>query len=183
MTNLFGRSPIRRPALPKILEDFMEVETIKEGNKKVKKFMGEFRDFAMKGNVVDLAVGVVIGTAFNGIVTALVNNIITPLLSIVIGRIDISSLVAVITPGIKGFNAITLKYGLFLQALLNFLAISFSIFIVIKVLDKLHIMEAKKAPPEPTNSEKLLEEIRDILRQNNTGRDDRPQPDDMGRTE
>lgn len=183
MTNQFGRFPTWKPALSKFLEDFMEVEKIKEGNKKVKKFMGEFRDFAMKGNVIDLAIGVVIGTAFNGIVKSLVDNIIMPLLSIVIGRIDISSLAVVINPGITGMSKITLPYGTFLQALLNFLAISFSIFLVIKVLDKLHIKETKKAPPEPSNSEKLLAEIRDILKQSNTGHDDQPQPDDMDRAE
>jgi large conductance mechanosensitive channel len=132
---------------------------------KMKNFIKEFKDFALKGNVIDLAVGVVVGTAFNGIVTALVNNIIMPLLGIIIGRVNISKLSVTIKPSIPGMDTIPLPYGGFLQALINFLIISFSIFVMIKLLSKLHKKEPEKlALIEITQSEKLLTEIRDILK-------------------
>jgi large conductance mechanosensitive channel len=151
----------------------MKIKRLKIKDTKVTRFFDEFKDFASKGNVIDLAVGVVIGTAFTNIVKALVDSIIMPLLSIIIGRIDISKLAFTIKPAIPGMATITLPYGGFLQALLNFLLISFSIFLMIKLLDKLHKKEPEKpAVAEITHSEELLTEIRDLLKQSKQGSDE-----------
>jgi large conductance mechanosensitive channel len=130
----------------------------------MKKFLNEFKNFAIRGSVIDLAVGIIIGSAFNNIVSSLVNNIVMPLLSIFIGRINIKTLSFTINPSILGMQPIPLPYGLFLQAVINFIIISFCIFLVINFLGKLH----KKDPVEIklTQSEELLTEIRDILKQN-----------------
>ena len=130
----------------------------------MKKLFLEFRDFAMKGNVMDMAVGIIIGTAFSGIVNSLVKDIITPIISVIIGRINVAELKAVI-PGLFGSASISISYGLFLQAAINFLVIAFTIFSVVKVLSKLHKKQEKieQAAPAITKSEELLAEIRDIL--------------------
>ena len=130
----------------------------------VRQFFREFRDFAMKGNVLDLAIGVIIGGAFNTIVTSLVGNILTPLLSIVIGRVSISNLRFTI-PGILGSPAIQLKIGAFLQDVLNFLLVAFSIFLMVKAVNRLHRHADEKKEKEPTRNEQLLTEIRDLLRE------------------
>lgn len=138
----------------------------------MKKFFSEFWKFAMKGNVMDMAVGVIIGGAFSTIVSSLVKDIITPLLSIVVGRVDISGLKAVI-PGIMGNEDITLTYGVFLENVLNFLLIAFFIFLMIRGanrfrerLEKLCGEKKKEeAPaPVPTQTELLLAEIRDMMK-------------------
>ena len=131
----------------------------------MKKFFEEFKKFAIKGNMIDLAIGVVIGSAFNSIVSSLANSIIMPLLSIVIGRINIKTLSVTIPSLIKGFEPIELKYGEFLQAIVNFLIISFSIFLYVKLISKFN-----KKDPEPeekalTHTEELLTDIRDLLRE------------------
>ncbi len=139
----------------------------------MKKFLVEFKEFAMKGNVIDLAVGVIIGSAFNAIISSLVKDIVTPLLSIILGRISIADLKFVI-PGLFGSANITLSYGLFLQAVINFLITALSIFLMIKAINKMHQKLSKKekdegkaepAAPAPTETE-LLAEIRDLLKQN-----------------
>lgn len=138
----------------------------------LKKFISEFQEFIMKGNVMDLAVGVIIGGAFSSIVSSLVKDILMPLLSIILGRVNITDLKLVI-PGIFGGSAITLTYGLFLQAIINFLIIAFFIFLLVKTLNKLHNKltkaneEAEEAKPqEPNKTEQLLMEIRDLLKDN-----------------
>ena len=137
----------------------------------MKKFISEFKEFAMKGNVIDLAVGVIIGGAFNAIISSLVKDIIMPLLSIIIGRVSIADLKCTI-PGLWGSQDITLTYGLFLQAVINFLIIAFSIFLMIKLLNKMHDKlskdkeEKKPEPAAPSNTEVLLSEIRDLLKEN-----------------
>lgn len=130
----------------------------------MKKLLLEFRDFAMRGNVVDMAVGVIIGTAFNAIINSLVKDIIMPLLSILIGRINVTDMKAVI-PGILGSNSITISYGIFLQSVINFIIITFSIFCMIKILNKIRRKQEVKeeVAPQITKSEELLTEIRDIL--------------------
>ena len=135
---------------------------------KVKSFFKEFKSFALRGNIIDLAVGIIIGSAFNGIVTALVTNIITPLLGIIIGNINIIKLSFKITPGIMGREPIDLPYGIFLQAVINFLIISFCIFLIIKLMSKLHKKEAAETIVPQTDA--LLTEIRDILKQNNNSK-------------
>jgi len=127
----------------------------------------EFKDFAMKGNVVDLAVGVIIGGAFGKIVTSLVNDIITPLLGLLLGRVNVASTVIPIPiPG--GGDPIILKSGIFLQNIIDFVIVSFSIFIFIKFINKFkkkqEVKEVIVEEPKPTKEELLLSEIRDLLK-------------------
>lgn len=120
----------------------------------------EFKEFAIKGNMIDLAVGVIIGGAFNKIVTSLVENIITPLLGLVLGKINLSSIV------LSPFG-VHIKLGLFLQSLIDFLIMSFTIFIVVKAINKLRRPrqeEVKEVVKEKLSKEQaLLTEIRDLL--------------------
>jgi large conductance mechanosensitive channel len=120
----------------------------------------EFREFAMRGNVVDLAVGVIIGGAFGKIVSALVENIIMPPIGVLIGGVDFKGLELVLKPGV------TMKYGVFLQAVVDFVIIAFAIFLMVKAMNSVKKKEAAApaAPPAPTASETLLAEIRDLLR-------------------
>ncbi len=121
----------------------------------------EFKKFISKGNVVDLAVGVVIGGAFGKIVSSLVDNIIMPLVGIIIGGIDFTSLT------LKVKDA-TIEYGIFLQNVVDFLIVAFCIFMVIKVFNKLtHKKEVKPEPPKKTDEVMLLEEIRDLMKKEN----------------
>ncbi|BDG81864.1 MULTISPECIES: large conductance mechanosensitive channel protein MscL [Bacillus] len=121
----------------------------------------EFKTFAMRGNIVDLAIGVVIGGAFGKIVTSLVNDIIMPLVGLLLGGLDFSGLSFT-------FGDAVVKYGSFIQTIVNFLIISFSIFIVIRTLNQL---KRKKEAEEETEAEaadaqeELLKEIRDLLKQ------------------
>lgn len=119
----------------------------------------EFKEFAMKGNIVDLAVAVILGGAFGAIVTSFVNDIIMPLIGILTGGVNISHL------NIQVGDAV-LKYGVFLQAIITFLIIAFSLFLLIKGMNKLKKKkeEAPVAPPAPTKQEVLLTEIRDLLK-------------------
>ena len=137
----------------------------------MKKFFEDFKAFALKGNVVDMAVGVVIGGAFGKIVTSLVNDIIMPALSLLTGKVNLAELSYVLKAA-EGEEAaeIVLSYGLFLQNILDFLLIALSIFVVIKLMASMHKKkeeEAVAAPepePVPTNEEVLLTEIRDLLK-------------------
>ncbi len=127
------------------------------------KIYDEFKKFISRGNVVDLAVGVVIGTAFTNIVNSLVANIITPLLSVILGKINIADLSLKVTEELK------IPYGQFLQSIIDFLLISISIFIMVKAIntvkDKFEKKEeAEKPAPTPSKEEVLLTEIRDILK-------------------
>lgn len=137
----------------------------------MKKFFQDFKAFAMKGNVIDMAVGVVIGGAFGKIVTSLVNDIITPAISLLTGSVNLADL-SVDLPSFTG-EPISLQYGLFAQNILDFLIIAFSIFMVIKIIGKFRRKkeEAPAAPPAPSKEEVLLTEIRDLLKeQNQTGK-------------
>lgn len=125
----------------------------------------EFRDFAMKGNVVDLAVGVIIGGAFGKIVSSVVNDIIMPFLGLLTGGIDLSGLKYIIREGVDGVPPLAIKYGMFLQSVIDFVIIAFSIFIFIKVLMKLKKEEkTDAAPTAPKEEVVLLSEIRDLLK-------------------
>jgi large conductance mechanosensitive channel len=123
---------------------------------------GEFKEFAMKGNVVDLAVGVIIGAAFGKIVSSLVGDVIMPPLGVLIGGINFSDLAVIVGTDPKG-APVLLKYGAFLQTLFDFLIIAFVIFIAVKGINKLKKPPPPAADAPPPRQEVLLEEIRDAL--------------------
>jgi large conductance mechanosensitive channel len=125
----------------------------------------EFKEFAMRGNVVDMAVGIVIGGAFGRIVTSLVNDVIMPPLGLVLGQVDFSGLVIPLSSSAAD-NAPELKYGVFIQTIVDFVIVAFAIFIVVKLMNKLKRKEEAAppaAPPEPSDEVKLLTQIRDAL--------------------
>ena len=131
-------------------------------------FMKEFKQFAMRGNVVDMAVGVIIGVAFGKIVSSIVKDIIMPPIGFLIGGVDFSDLNISFKALKEGADPVTINYGIFLQTVIDFLIIAFVIFLLIKVINKFKRKEeAKPAPapePTPTKEEVLLTEIRDILK-------------------
>ena len=122
----------------------------------------EFKDFAMRGNVVDMAVGIIIGAAFGKIIASLVSDVIMPPIGMLMGNVDFSDLVLALG---EGEAAATLNYGLFINTVINFLIIAFAIFMVIKGLNSMKKKEAEKPaePPKPSAEETLLTEIRDLL--------------------
>ena len=122
----------------------------------------EFKEFAMKGNVIDLAVGVVIGAAFGKIVGSLVGDVIMPLLSPVLGSINFTDLSLKIATDAAG-KPVLLKYGMFLQVCLEFLIIALAIFVVIKGINRLKRPQPDAPPTPPTKTEALLQDIRDIM--------------------
>jgi len=126
----------------------------------MKKFVDEFKVFAMRGNVLDLAVGVIIGGAFSKIVSSLVADIVTPILSIVVGKVSVGSMVLTIG---SSENAIIIKYGLFLQNILDFLIVAFCIFLFIKFINRFKSNNEKPAG-KISEEVKLLTEIRDLLK-------------------
>lgn len=123
----------------------------------------EFKQFAMKGNVVDMAVGVIIGIAFGKIVSSLVENVIMPPLGMLLSGVNFNDMAAQVGEAPDG-TPVLLKYGIFLQAILDFLIIAFVLFLAIKGINSLKRPPAAAAPPPPPRSEVLLEEIRDLLR-------------------
>jgi len=128
----------------------------------------EFREFAVRGNVVDLAVGVIIGAAFGKIVSSLVGDIVMPLLGLVVGGIDFSDMAVTLKPALGETPAVLLSYGKFVQAIVDFTLVAFAIFMVVKLINRLRRQEAAApapaAPPAPTTEERLLTEIRDLLK-------------------
>lgn len=127
----------------------------------------EFKKFAIKGNAVDLAVGVVIGAAFGKIVSSLVADIINPIIGLMTGGIDLTDKVIVLKQATEEAAAVTLNYGTFLTSVIDFIIIAFAIFIVVKQMNKLMKKEEEKPsePPKPSKEEVLLTEIRDALKQ------------------
>ena len=127
----------------------------------------EFKAFIMRGNVVDLAVGVVIGAAFGKIVTSLVDNVIMPPIGLLIGGVDFSAWKWVLKPaGADGKGEVAIQAGIFFNTIIQFLIVAAAIFIVVKIVNRMakKAEEAPPAPPEPTPTEKLLTEIRDALK-------------------
>ena len=134
----------------------------------------EFRDFAMRGNVIDLAVGIIIGAAFTTIVNSLVNDLIMPPLGLLIGGVDFSNFFVTLKGGsyptieaAKTAGAVTVNYGLFINAVIRFLIVAFAIFMLVKQINRLKTEEPspEPAPPaEPPRQEVLLAEIRDLLK-------------------
>ncbi|MGP1436741.1 MAG: large-conductance mechanosensitive channel protein MscL [Phocaeicola sp.] len=123
------------------------------------KFLSEFKNFAMRGNVMDMAVGVIIGGAFGKIVSSLVGDIIMPIIGVITGGVDFSNLSAKIGDA-------TVNYGMFIQNIIDFLIIAWCIFIMVKAVNKLSKKKKEEpaAPPAPTKEEILLTEIRDLLK-------------------
>jgi large conductance mechanosensitive channel len=133
----------------------------------------EFRDFAVRGNVVDLAVGLILGAAFTVIVTSLVNDIIMPPIGLLLGGIDFSNFFVTLkgesyptVEAAKAAGAVTLNYGLFINAVIKFVIVAFAVFLLVKQINrlKLNLGPAAAAPAGPTPTEKLLTEIRDLLK-------------------
>jgi large conductance mechanosensitive channel len=128
--------------------------------------LSEFKDFAVRGNVVDMAVGIVIGGAFGKIVTSFTNDVLMPPVGLFAGGVDFSDLALTLKEQAGEVAAVTMNYGVFINTLLDFLIIAFAIFLVVKALNsaKKQEEEAPPAPPEPSKEEALLTEIRDALR-------------------
>jgi large conductance mechanosensitive channel len=135
----------------------------------------EFKEFAMRGNVMDMAIGIIIGAAFGKIVTSLVNDVIMPPIGLLMGNVDFSNLFVNLTMG-SSFGSVAeaeaagapiIKYGIFINTILDFVIVAFAIFLVIRGLNKLRRKEAAAPapPPGPTPDQKLLAEIRDLLKQ------------------
>ncbi len=133
---------------------------MKEKKPKIK-FIDEFKKFIARGSVMDLAVGVIIGAAFGKIVASLVDNVLMPIIGMIVGGLDFTNLT------IK-FNDAVIQYGLFIQSVIDFLIVAFCIFVIVKIVNKVIRKEEPKPKPVPVKSEdvKLLEEIRDILKKN-----------------
>ncbi len=128
-------------------------------------FIKEFKEFAMRGNVVDMAVGIIIGAAFGKIVSAMVDGVLMPPIGLLIGGVDFSQLTIVLKDAAEGSEAVTLKYGMFIQSVVDFTIIAFAIFLAIKGLNTLKRNEEQKPQekPVPTQEVVLLKEIRDLL--------------------
>ena len=128
-------------------------------------FVDEFKKFALRGNVVDMAVGIIIGGAFGKIVSSLVADVIMPPVGLLVGGVDFSNLAITLKQASGGAAAVTLNYGKFVQSVFDFLIIAVAIFALIKIMNTLKTKEEPVAPPPPPQQEVLLAEIRDILRQ------------------
>lgn len=128
--------------------------------------LSEFKTFAVKGNVVDMAVGIIIGAAFGKIVGSFVGDMIMPPIGLLIGGVDFSDLAIVLKAAEGDIQAVTLNYGKFLQTILDFLIVAFAIFMGVKVINRMKREEAAAPakPPVPTQDQQLLSEIRDLLK-------------------
>jgi large conductance mechanosensitive channel len=126
----------------------------------------EFREFAVKGNVIDMAVGIIIGAAFSKIVSSLVGDVIMPPIGVILGGVDFSNLAIVVREAANSQPAVLISYGKFVQTLIDFTIIAFAIFMMVKTVNSLKKKEAAapEAPHEPTKQEILLAEIRDLLK-------------------
>ena len=128
--------------------------------------ISEFKDFAMKGNVIDMAVGIVIGGAFGKIVTSFVNDVLMPPIGMLTNGVDFSEQKLTLQGAAEGVEAVTLNWGSFVNTVINFIIIAFAIFMVVKAMNaaKKKEEEAPAAPPKPTKDQELLGEIRDLLK-------------------
>jgi large conductance mechanosensitive channel len=125
-------------------------------------FTSEFKEFAMRGSVIDLAVGVVVGAAFGKIVNSLVGDVIMPALSPILGSVNFTDLAVRISTTADG-KPVLLKYGSFIQTIFEFIVIALSIFVVLKGINKLKRPHPSASPPPPTKTEALLQDIKDLL--------------------
>ncbi len=132
--------------------------------------LNEFKEFAVKGNVVDMAVGIIVGGAFGKIVSSFVADVVTPPLGVLLGGVNFTDLAIVLKEAQGEVPAVALKYGAFLQTVFDFVIVAFAIFMAVKAMNTMKRLREKEeaaapppAPPEPSNEEKLLTEIRDLL--------------------
>ena len=140
----------------------------------MKKFFAEFKEFAMRGNVMDMAVGVIIGTAFGKITTSLVNDVFMPLIGLLIGGVDLGQLNIVLKPEVLDeagqvvTEAVTLGLGTFLSTVIDFVLVAFVIFLMVKTINRFHKKKEEEPPaeekPAAPTTEELLTEIRDLLK-------------------
>jgi len=144
----------------------MTTQKRKAKGREIMSMMTEFRDFAMRGNVVDMAVGIVIGGAFGKIVSSFVNDVLMPPIGMALGGVDFSDLAMTLKEAVGETAAVTLNYGSFIQTVVDFIIIAFAIFMVIKAMNSMKKKEEEKpaAPPKPSAEETLLSEIRDLLK-------------------
>lgn len=129
----------------------------------------EFKEFAIKGNVVDMAVGIIIGAAFGKIVSSIVGDVIMPIIGMFLGGVDFTGLVFTLKEAMGGAPAVEIRYGKFIQTVVDFTIIAFSIFILVKVINSLKRKEKEiqEIHPQPSVEEELLREIRDLLKERN----------------
>lgn len=129
--------------------------------------MKEFKEFAIKGNVIDMAVGIIIGAAFGKIVSSFVGDVIMPPIGVLLGGVDFSNLAIIVKEAAGAAPAVVISYGKFLQTMIDFTIIAFAIFMAVKAINSFKKKEetAPKAPPEPSKEELLLTEIRDLLKE------------------
>jgi len=132
----------------------------------MRKFFHEFKTFAIKGNMIDMTVGIIVGGAFTALVTSIVTNLATPLIGILIG-IDLKSLEIILPRPYGNADPSVLQIGIFINNLINFVIVAFTVFLFVKALNKFRKKQddTPPAPPEPTKEELLLAEIRDILKE------------------
>lgn len=124
----------------------------------------EFKEFISRGNVIDLAIGVIIGGAFGAIVKSLVSDILMPVVGLILGRVNFDELRIVLKESQGKTPELAIKYGLFIQSAINFIIIAFVIFLVVKAINKVRKQQETESPAEPTATENLLSEIRDLLK-------------------
>ncbi|MDJ0656960.1 MAG: large-conductance mechanosensitive channel protein MscL [Xanthomonadales bacterium] len=130
--------------------------------------MTEFKEFALRGNVVDMAVGIIIGAAFGKIVSSLVKDVIMPPIGVLVGGVDFTNLAIIIQEATEEAEAVVIKYGQFIQTIIDFVIVALAIFVAVKVMNRLKREKEEEpaepeAPPEPSDEVKLLTEIRDAL--------------------
>lgn len=132
------------------------------------KLIDEFKAFALKGNVVDLAIGVIIGGAFGKIISSLVNDVLMPILGLLLGKMNFADLKYVIAPAAGDVPEVAIRYGQFFQTVVDFVIVAACIFMAVKIFNRLLVKQqeaAPAAPAQPPRQEVLLEEIRDLLKQ------------------
>jgi large conductance mechanosensitive channel len=134
------------------------------------KIISEFKAFAMRGNVVDMAIGIILGGAFGKIVSSMVNDIIMPPIGLLVGGVDFTDLSIVLKQAVGETPAVTINYGVFIQVIIDFVIVAFAIFMAVKAMNSMKKKQetAPAAPPAPTKEEILLTEIRDLLKNRNT---------------
>ena len=137
-------------------------------------FIKEFKEFAVRGNVIDMAVGIIIGAAFGKIVSSFVADVVMPPIGLLLGNADFTDLAVVLQPAVGEAPEVVLRYGTFIQTVVDFTIVAFAVFLAIKFINSLKRKEEAapaepEAPPEPTKEEVLLAEIRDLLRARSGG--------------